>query len=205
MSGEAPISNDRLSSTTTEWIEIGKIVAAQGLKGEIRVYSVSDFPERFERPGKRWLLRSPTAAPEPIELVSGRYNGKGLYIVRLAGVNDREQAEALRDGVLVVPEGDRPQLEEDEFHTRDLINLKVFDQTTGARVGTVIDVITAGNDLLEVKLEQPQGKISTVLIPFVMAIVPVVDLEAGRIEITPPPGLIDSLANESDPTESESF
>jgi 16S rRNA processing protein RimM len=161
-----------------DWIKIGRIVAAQGLKGELRVYPDSDFPERFEVPGDRWLL-----------LVSGRYlSGKGLYVINLAGINSREQAEALRDAYLVVRESDRPQLEEGEFHVADLIGLEVFEQTTQARVGVVTDLFAAGNDLLEVELEGGEK----VLVPFVEAIVPVVDLQQHRIEITPPPGLLSS-------------
>jgi 16S rRNA processing protein RimM len=192
----------------SEWLEIGKIVAAQGLKGELRVYPNSDFPERFETPGKRWLLPPGGSEPQVVELVSGRYlQGKGLYVIRLAGISDRNQAEALRDYRLMVPESDRPVLEADEFHVLDLIDLPVFDQATQTRIGVVKDVIPAGNDLLEVQLDQPTGELSetsvgsqtsskskttTVLIPFVKEIVPVVDLEQRRIEITPPPGLLDT-------------
>jgi 16S rRNA processing protein RimM len=175
------------------WLEIGKIVGAQGLKGELRVYPDSDFPERFEQPGKRWLLRPGASEPEPIELLSGRYlGGKGLYVIQLAGIADRTQAELLRDARLLVPETDRPQLEADEFHVPDLLGLQVFDQPTQTLVGTVVDVIPAGNDLLEVELQATKGKVTRVLIPFVKAIVPVVDLEQRRIEITPPPGLLDA-------------
>lgn len=206
-----------------EWLEIGTIVAPQGLDGEVRVYPNSDFPERFEEPGQRWLLRPGETEPQPIELLGGRYiEGKGLYVVELAGVEDRNQAEALRGCRLLVPESDRPVLGEDEYHVLDLIGLEVFNQTAQEVLGTVVDVIPAGNDLLEVKLNHPLPAISpttdqlnelsvtqvtkagkkrklrqklskpkTVLIPFVKAIVPVVDLEAGRIEITPPPGLLE--------------
>lgn len=187
---------------SSEWLEIGKIVGVQGLQGEVRVYPNSDFPERFEQPGKRWLLRPGTPDPEAIELLSGRYiPNKGLYIIRFAGINDRTQAEQLRDCLLLVPEGDRPALEEDEFHVLDLLGLEVFDQASQQRIGMVVDVISAGNDLLEVKLDAPEPQTSekqakekqaTVLIPFVMAIVPIVDLKQKRIEITPPPGLIES-------------
>lgn len=178
-----------------DWIEIGRIVAAQGLKGEVRVYPDTDFPERFLQPGQRWVQRPGMSEPEPIELVSGRYlDGKGLYVVQFAGVRDREQAEALRDAVLLVPESDRLPLEEGEYHVLDLVGLTVFDQTTQQLVGTVTDVLAAGNDLLQVKLDKP-GKQATVLIPFVEAIVPVVDLAAGRIEITPPKGLLEDLAD----------
>ena len=80
----------------------------------------------------------------------------------------------------------------------DLVGLPVFMQEDGKFIGTVVDLINAGNDLLEVRLgeEEVMEKDSknknpkNVLIPFVKAIVPVVDLEANRIEITPPDGLL---------------
>ncbi|MBW4613842.1 MAG: ribosome maturation factor RimM [Desmonostoc vinosum HA7617-LM4] len=186
--------NSPFPMTNDEWLEIGKIVAPQGLSGEVRVYPESDFPERFEVPGKRWLLRPDQKEPQPIELLSGRYiNGKNLYVLQLAGVENRNQAEELRGCKLIVPASDRPQLGEDEYHVLDLIDLQVFMQTSGELVGTVVDIIPAGNDLLEVKLDESfaNDKKQTVLIPFVKAIAPVVDLQAGRIEITPPPGLLD--------------
>jgi 16S rRNA processing protein RimM len=170
-----------------DWLEIGKIVAAQGLKGEVRIYPNSDFPERFEQPGPRWLLRPGATTPESIELLSGRLDNKGLYIVKFAGIHDREQAEALRGCHLVVPEDDRPALEAGEFHVIDLLGLAVFDQRTQTLIGTISDVIPAGNDLLEV--ERPNG--SKVLIPFVEPIVPIVDLNQRRVEITPPAGLLE--------------
>lgn len=183
----------------TDWIEIGKIVAAQGLNGEVRVYPDSDFPERFLEPGKRWLLLPGQAEPQPIELVQGRYlHGKGLYVIQFAGVDDRNGAEALQGTKLVVPSSDRPPLEEDEFHVLDLIGLEVYDQASQMFIGTVTRVVPAGNDLLEVKRPfqndgtQPEKKQSdTILIPFVKPIVPVVDVPQKRIEITPPKGLID--------------
>ncbi|MBD2430018.1 MULTISPECIES: ribosome maturation factor RimM [Fischerella] len=178
------------------WIEIGTIVAPQGLRGEMRVYPDSDFPERFEVPGKRWLLRAGETEPQLVELLGGRIvEGKNLYVIKLAGVNDRNQAQELRGCKLLVRASDRPQLGEDEYHVLDLIGLSVFMQESGELVGTVVDVIAAGNDLLEVKLHQQQttdnNQQKTVLIPFVKAIAPTVDLEAGRIEITPPPGLLE--------------
>lgn len=182
------------SSLTAHFLPIGKIVAAQGMKGEVRVYPESDFPERFLEPGTRWLMRSSATPPEPIELIRGRYlDGKGLYVVQFAGVTDRTQAEALRDGLLFVPDSDRPPLEEGEFHVLDLIGLQVFDQATQTLVGTVSSIIQAGNDILEVQraAQTNDKKAQMVLIPFVEAIVPVVDLQQHRIEITPPPGLID--------------
>ena len=66
------------------WLQIGKIVAAQGLQGELRVYPDSDFPERFVVPGTRWLLRFKEEEPQSIELMNGRYiEGKGLYAIAI--------------------------------------------------------------------------------------------------------------------------
>ncbi|MBW4574214.1 MAG: ribosome maturation factor RimM [Aphanothece sp. CMT-3BRIN-NPC111] len=195
------------------WLEIGKIVAAQGLDGDVRVYPDSDFPERFEQPGRRWILRPGETKPQPIELLSGRYiPGKGLYVLEFAGVEDRDQAEALRGCRLFVPESDRPALGEDEYHILDLIGLEVFNQLTGEILGVVADIIPAGNDLLvvscpslglppqdavvsderqDIKDKGKKKKDKEVLIPFVKAIVPVVDLQNRRVEITPPPGLLE--------------
>ena len=197
-----------------DWLEIGTIVAPQGLKGEMRVYATTDFPERFEVAGKRWLLRPGEKEPQPVKLLKGRYvPGKNLYIVNLAGIESCNQAEELRGCKLMVPDSDRPQLGEDEYHVADLLGMSVFLQESGELIGTVVDVISAGNDLLQVKLHQEEveqeseetqeqeiegveekSKIQnpkTILIPFVKAIAPVVDLDGRRIEITPPKGLLE--------------
>lgn len=182
-------------NSNPEWITIGRIVGAHGLNGEVRVYPDTDFPERFEQPGERWLLKPGQATPVSCKLLKGRFQeGKGLYILKLAGINYRDQAEALRDTHLLVKADDRLPLEPGEFHVGDLMGLVVYLQSTGEQIGTVVDIYRAGNDLLEVELmssEQGQDKSQTVLIPFVEPIVPVVDVLRGRIEITPPAGLID--------------
>ena len=179
----------------------------------MRVYPDSDFPERFLEPGQRWLRREGQGQPEPVELLKGRdLPGKGLYVIELEGVSTREAAEALRGAVLLVPEGDRPPLESGEFHVQDLLGLEVFHHQTGQRLGVTVDVFSAGNDLLQVELDAalvPQKQESvktkskkkrqkppsapTVLVPFVEAIVPVVDLEQQRLELDPPPGLLDII------------
>lgn len=186
-SPQASKPNSDRPEVPADWLGIGKIVAPQGVKGEVRIYPDSDFPARFQEPGQRWLLRPEALEPEPVELLAGRYlAGKGLYVIQLAGVADRSQAEALRGALLLVPQSDRPPLEPGEFHILDLIGLEVFDQATQKRVGAVVRIVSAGNDLLEVELINQQ----TALIPLVKEIVPVVDLTQKRIEITPPPGLL---------------
>lgn len=102
--------------TLENWLEIGKIVAPQGLNGEMRVYPTSDFPERFMEPGQRWLLKPGQTEPQPVELMDGRYvPGKGVYVIQLAGVETREEVENLRNSRLFVPASDRGYLEADEY------------------------------------------------------------------------------------------
>ena len=136
-------------------IEIGTIVAPQGLKGEVRVKTNSDFPERFEQPGIRWLQVQSHQSPIEIELVRGKQlPGKNIFVIKLSGIDDRTQAESLRAAKLFVPKSDRPHLEEEEYHVTDLIGLEVYDQNTGENIGIICNIFTAGNDILEVKLHQ---------------------------------------------------
>ena len=173
-----------------DWLEIGTIVGAQGLQGEVRVLSDSDFPERFLKKGKRCLQSPDGKSRQEIQLQRGRYvPGKNIYIVKFEGIDQRLQSESLKDYKVLAPKSDRPQLEQDEYHVGDLINLEVYHQLTGEMIGTVRDVFVAGNDLLEVKLHNSPEK--TIIIPFVKEIVPVVDLEEKRILITPPTGLLE--------------
>ncbi|ASC69111.1 putative 16S rRNA-processing protein RimM [Halomicronema hongdechloris C2206] len=181
------------------WLEVGKIVAPHGLQGEVRVYPNSDFPERFTQPGRRWVRHAGQDPPQPVDLRQGRFlNSKGLYVVRLAQVTTRQQAEALRHCQLLVPETERLPLEPGEFHVADLIGLEVRLLPAKTPIGRVVDVFSAGNDLLAVTLDQSsqpsaaEKPPSPVLIPFVEAIVPMVNLEQGWVEIDPPAGLLGS-------------
>jgi 16S rRNA processing protein RimM len=169
-------------------LEVGRLVAAQGLQGEVRVLPLSDFPERFTTPGPRWL-RSPRGAIQPVALRSGRQlPGKDLYVLRLDGVDSRTAAEALVGHHLLASTADRPALAPGEFHLLDLEGLEVRLLAEGTPIGTVRDLIHGGNDLLEVELTASGRR---VLIPFVEAIVPEVCLAEGWIGLTPPPGLLD--------------
>ena len=180
------------------WMEIGSIVGAQGIKGEVKVYPNSDFPERFERAGERWLWSSHDTEPRSIQLQKGfEIPGRGLYVVQLAGITDRTQAENLRGQMLLVPITDRPRLSSEEYHSQDLIDLPVFHQVTGAQIGIVADIFTAGHEILVVNAPNGEGKTAEVMIPFVKRIVPVVDVANRRIEILPPPGLIELYLKDS--------
>ena len=184
------------------WLEIGTIVAPQGLEGELRVLSVSDFPERFQKRGIRGIQETQGGEIREITLLRGReLPGKNVYVIKLEGVENREQAEALRGYKLWANKLEKPRLKADEYHVSELVNLEVYHHLTGEKIGVVVDIFWAGNDILAVQLEAnlaPLKKKSSssdsearALVPFVKEIVPLVDLKAGRIEISPPPGLLE--------------
>ncbi len=195
MSPEPPSPAAPDGAPPPELLVVGRLVAAQGLAGELRVLPLSDFPERFTRPGPRWLQGKGQPAVA-VTLRRGRQlPGRDLFVVRLADIDDRGAAEALVGHDLLVPASERPSLAPGEFHLLDLVGLEVrlLDDGAAAPIGTVRDLIHAGNDLLEVELvaAEPQSPARRVFVPFVAAIVPVVQLEEGWIGLTPPPGLLD--------------
>ena len=174
-------------SNDESWLTVGKVVAPQGLKGELKVNPSSDFPERFTTPGQRWLQRH-QGAPRAIELLHGRQvPGKSIFVVRFAGINSRTAAEALVGESLLVPASERPQLGEGEFHHLDLVGLEARLHADGPAIGSVKDLISGGNDLLSIELLAGRE----VLVPFVEEIVPEVHLKAGWLLLTPPPGLLE--------------
>ena len=171
-----------------EFLVVGQVVAAQGLKGEVRILPASDFPQRFTEPGKRWLRRRGQNEQE-VQLLSGRQlPGKELFVVRFEGINDRTAAEGLVHQELLVAADDLPALEEGEFHLLDLQGLNVRLQGEAEPIGVVVDLHHGGNDLLEIELKESGRRC---LIPFVEAIVPQVDLQQGCLLLTPPKGLLD--------------
>ncbi len=172
--------------TETDWLTIGKLVSPQGLKGEIRVNPSSDFPERFLKPGDRWLQKE-SEEPKKVKLIKGRtLPGKSLFIVSFAEIKNRKDAELIIGKKMLVPATERPILGEGEFHFLDLIGLKVKLKDGNEYIGEIINLTAAGNDLLEIQLYK--GK--KVLVPFVKQIVPEISINKGFIILTPPKGLL---------------
>ena len=126
-------------------------------------------------------------SPE-IQLNKGRQlPGKSLFVVRFEGIDNRSAAEALVGQELLVSTDDRPELAEGQFHLLDLVGLEARLKADGPSIGTLSDLISGGNDLLEVTTTDGRK----LLIPFVEAIVPEVQLKEGWLLLTPPPGLLE--------------
>jgi len=156
------------------------------VRGAVRIKSFTAKPEDIARYG-------------PLEDESGerhftlRITGaaKGVLIAKLSGVADRDRAEALRGLRLYLPRAALPLLEEDEYYHADLIGLDAV-LTDGTPLGQVRAVHDFGaGDTLEIV--RPEGP--PAMVPFTKAIVPEIDLAAGRLLLDPPPGLLDALRN----------
>lgn len=171
-------------------LRVGRLARAHGLKGAIKIELYTDDPGRRFVPGARFALQVPTSSKwhgKSLELLELRvYNGSPVGFFE--GVTDRTEAESLVKAVLWV-EQDPTELpvEPDAWYVHQLAGLEVWRD--GARIGRVVRVdAMPAQDMLIV---DHGGR--EVMVPFVKAIVPEVDLRAGRLTVTPPPGLFEEL------------
>lgn len=191
-----------------EKIKIGKIVNAVGLKGEVKVYSYAGENDRFEKldriiaggsqsgsgqsgggqsgGAKRAACKKPQSDME-FEIEKVRYQ-KNMVILKLRGVDDRNQAEALKDMDVFITEDDLEELPDDTFYVRDLIGCQVVDINDGKKLGVVSDLIqNSAQDIYQIDLAEG----GQALIPAVEQFIKNVDIENKTITVSLIPGLID--------------
>lgn len=172
---------------------VGRVGRAHGVRGEVSVQVRTDDPGRRFAPGS--VLVTDPAALGPLTVASVRWH-LGRLLVRFDGLADRTRAEELAGALLLVDSAAVGTPEDpDEFNDHDLIGL-VAVTVAGERVGTVTDVLHHGQDLLVISSAGDASAADSAgagetLVPFVRAIVPEVDLAAGRLVLDPPPGLLD--------------
>jgi 16S rRNA processing protein RimM len=178
--------NSSPRDTSAKRVCVGAVGAAHGVRGAVRIKSFTAKPEDIARYGplddergeRQFTLRITGAA-------------KGVLIAQLSGVADRNHAEALRGLRLYLPRAALPPPEDDEYYHADLIGLDAV-LTDGTPVGEVRAVHDFGaGDTLEIA--RPEGP--PAMVPFTKAVVPAIDLSAGRLVLDPPPGLIDAPRN----------
>lgn len=161
---------------------IGKIVKTHGLKGEMKIYSHTDYPERFEEVD--YLLMENDKKKYEIEGV--KYQ-KGMPIIKIKGIDRIEEAENFIGQTLYIDEENIRPLEEDEYMIADLVGLEAHT-TDGRYLGKVADVLQyTANDIYVIKSEE--GK--ELLIPATIEIVPEILLEENKIIVNPIKGLLE--------------
>jgi 16S rRNA processing protein RimM len=160
-------------------IRVARIGAAHGIRGEVRLWSFTEDPMAVAKYG-------------PLETEDGKRRfkiatarpGKGFLVARLAGIEDRNAAETLRNIDLFVPRDRLPPIEEAEtFYHADLVGLAAVNKD-GTPLGTVSAIHNFGaGDLIEI---EPASGGQTLLLPFNEVTVPMIDVRAGRIVVVRP-------------------
>jgi 16S rRNA processing protein RimM len=178
---------------------VGRVGRPHGIRGEVVIGVRTDEPDlRFVVGATLDVRRSADALSDQqsasqgertqLTVASARWHS-GQLLVAFAGITDRTAAGELTGSWLSVDSSQLPEIADpDEFRDHELIGLSVRT-CAGDPVGVVTDVLHYGQDLLVVR--RADGQDGEYLVPFVKAMVPEVDLQAGVLVIDPPPGLLD--------------
>lgn len=169
-----------------KWFNVGKIVNTQGIKGEVRVISTTDFPEKRYKKGNVVFLFMPKSNT-PIELtIKNHRRHKNFDLLLFEGYENINEVEKFRDGILKVPESQLGELEEGEYYFHEIIGCLVATKQ-GEEIGKVTDILTPGaNDVWVVKGKNGKEQ----LIPYIEDVVLKVDLKEKVILIDPIEGLL---------------
>lgn len=190
------VASDR--SQGKNQLRVGRLVKAHGLKGALKLELYTDNPERRFVPGAEFTLQVPEASPWHGKSITVREYRvmNGNSVVFFEGVDDREGAEGLVRAILWIDQ-DADEPEDNAWYDHQLVGLDVVRDDTVIGKVVRVDHLPA-QDLLIVKANDDE-----IMVPFVEAIVPAVDVAAGRVIVTPPPGLFEEVPEhrEADPAE----
>lgn len=165
-------------------ITVGKVVGTHGIKGTIKILSMTDFPERLRERKRLVFYDDLDNVVFEGELESLGMEGT-ILLVKLKGCETRDMAERLIGSFIKVKEEELPPLGEGEFYFHQIIGLKVYTHE-GRYLGKVVDILKTGaNDVFCVK-----GK-KEFMIPALKSLVKEVDLKRGIIIIEPMEGLLE--------------
>lgn len=140
----------------TDYLNVGKIVNTQGIKGEVRVISKTDFPEERYQKGAMLLLFQEKKAPIELVVKSHRKH-KNFDILSFEGHPNINDVEKYRDGILKVAKDNLAELAEDEFYYHQIIGATVYDETS-SELGKIKEILSPGaNDVWVV--QRPKKKI----------------------------------------------
>lgn len=179
-------------------LRVGRLVKAHGLKGALKLELYTDDPDGRFVPGAEFTLQVPESSPWHGKTVTVReFKWMNSHpVVFLDGIDDRTAAESIVRAILWIDQDAvAPVVEDDAWYDHQLVGLDVVRD--GEVVGRVtrVDHFPA-QDLLGVQLAADDRE---VLVPFVKAIVPEVDMSAGRLVVTPPAGLFEDLPGDDEP------
>ena len=171
------------------WFEIGIIVKPQGIAGELRVLPTTDDPGRFALLDEVYVRPKPPGTPVQYKLISSRQH-KGLVLLKLSGINDRNAAEKMVGGVVLIPPEKALKLDTDEYFIRDLVGL-VVETEDNQILGEITDVFPTGaNDVYVVRGHDG----GSFMIPAIKDVVLAVNIPGGKITVRLLDGLLELKA-----------
>ncbi len=166
-------------------VSIGRVAGVYGVKGWLKVFLLTDFPERFRV--LKEIYCNCGGVIQGFIVESSRPHKKG-YLLKLEGVDSPEKARSLHNALLQIDESDIHPLPAGAYYHFQLKGLKVFDGELGY-LGTLSEIMETGaNDVYVV--ESP--RFGEILIPALQKVIKGVDIGSGRMEVTLLPGLVDS-------------
>lgn len=161
-----------MKSATDKKIIIGKIGAAHGVRGDMKVYPLTDFPDRFNTIKKAFI------DDKEINIISTRYQNN-FVVMKVKGVNSREEVARYTNKLLKINRSDVPPLNEGEYYSFDIIGLKVINQDDIV-LGEIIEILKTGsNDVYITKT--PEGK--QLLIPALKKVVTEINIEDDFMKV----------------------
>lgn len=172
---------------------VGIVGRPHGVRGEVMVRVLTDVEDRFARGRALALLPSGAAPHSPVRLVvDASRPHKGGLLVRFEGIDDRDGAEALRGAELAVESDESPALPEGAWYHYELLGCRCHDRREGD-LGEVVDVLDDGGGAMLVT--RRDGR--TLPIPWVRKFLVKVDVDARRIDMDLPEGLVEACASGS--------
>ncbi len=184
------------SAPANDLVQVGFIFRPHGVRGELKINPETSSPDQFERFEQIWVGPDEHDA-SPYVPTSVRYQQtkRGTTVIlQLDGVGSRERAEAITKQSLFVP-AEALEVDEDELMLHTLVDLDVV-LTTDERIGVVEDVLEHPAHIT-LTIRCTDGR--EVMIPFVADFVHDVDLDAGRLVVTPIEGLLDDVRPDDSP------
>ncbi|WP_026490922.1 MULTISPECIES: ribosome maturation factor RimM [unclassified Butyrivibrio] len=171
-----------------EYFQVGVIVKAHGLKGEVNVFPTTDDPYRFKKL-KKVIMDTGRDGKKELNIERVKIGSK-FVIVKFKEYNDINEVERFRQKPLIVPREDAIPLEEGEYYLADLEGMTVIDED-GKELGTIKQVIQTGaNDVYEMKRTDEEDA-ETVMIPGIKECVKNIDIENKVMTIHVMDGLFD--------------
>lgn len=157
-------------------LRVGVITTTHGLKGEVKVYPTTDYPERFEEIEE--VLLDTGREKKPLTIQSVRYF-KNQVILKFKEINNINDIEKYKQCELWVTRENATPLEEDEYYIADLIDCEVVLED-GSHFGTLVDVMETGANDVYVVESEAHGE---VLLPAIMDCIKEIDIEEGKIVV----------------------